>query len=379
MNTPKLFCEKDVLPLLNEACIQLENDFQHHKHQLKEDIIKTFQQAFITLKDLQEAIKKESQEPFKVGYIIGTLLRTKIINHNYQYTIFAYDKNWYVQEGKVIGEIDVSFFYHHFEIMWKQLLKDYKKYMGQLSAIEVEKVMLSCLDYFHKYVVEIIRFSLMDIVELLEYEAIEKEDKLEIHCGEYLEPCDIIYIEQQKKDVTKIKQWLEKNEREAYCFQDFRAIDFANEIYKNTDLRYTDFRDSNLGGSNLSVSLLMGAKFKRCCMKGSNLSISMIHDANFEKADLTEADLSYCVSFTGKNEANKWKSTGFMGTSFKESLLVRTDFTRATLMHVNFLGADLTEANFTEAVLYHSKFSKAQLSQTYLTQEQLQQIEVVDE
>jgi uncharacterized protein YjbI with pentapeptide repeats len=183
--------------------------------------------------------------------------------------------------------------------------------------------MLEQLEPFHKYVVELMRFSLLDVLETEEYQRIHKEDSFELQAGEYYELCDIIHIEQKKKNLLKIKKELEQSQGQSCCFHDFREIDLSGLSYRNRDLRYVDFRQSNLDRIKLSNSLLMGTKFKNCSMKGAVLMVSMIHDASFEKADLTGGDLQYCVAFNGKNKANQWKATGFTGISFKDSCLVK--------------------------------------------------------
>ncbi|TCO68977.1 pentapeptide repeat protein [Marinisporobacter balticus] len=372
------FHENDVKPALDEALVHLEEDFQQNKDALKKLFLNSFKEICTNIKEVstnREEVEKTTHS--KTGFIIYTLLRTRILQHKYVYKVIVYDKDWYLNEGLSVGELDVSFFYKHFEGLWQKLMKASKKYVLKISEIDVEHIMLDHLDDFHKYVVELMRYSLIDAVETEEYFAIEKEEILEIQSGEYYEPCDIIHMEHKEKNYKKIRKWLEEKERQSYCFQDFRGIDLKNLEYKNSDLRYTDFRDSQLDGLDLTTSLLIGTKFKNSSMIGTNLMVSMIHGANFEKADLTGAKLQYCVAFTGKNEANAWKKTGFTGVSFKDSILKKANFTGATIIAANFLGADLTDAIFDEAKLYRSKFTKDQLEKVKLTKEQLEQIEII--
>ncbi|WP_129599958.1 pentapeptide repeat-containing protein [Anaerophilus nitritogenes] len=370
-NTLGKFYENDVKSVLDKILIDLEEDFQKNKDTLKKLYLDSFKEICTNIKELEKSTKG------KTGFIIYTLLRTKILQHKYVYRVIVYDKDWYLNDGIRVGEMDVGFFYKYFEEMWQKLLKASKKYVLKISEIDVERIMLGHLDDFHKYLVELMRYSLIEAIETKEYLAIEKEDILEIQAGEYYEPCDIIHMEHKEKNYKKIKKWLKENERQSYCFQDFRGIDLRNLKYNNMDLRYTDFRDSHLDEVDLSISLLMGTKFKNSTMIGANLMLSMIHSANFEKVDMTGANLQYCVAFTGKNEANQWKKTGFTEVSFKDSILKKANFTEATIIEGNFLGADLTDAIFEQARLYRSKFSKDQLKKVKFTKEQLEQIEII--
>ncbi|MDR2022926.1 MAG: pentapeptide repeat-containing protein [Hungatella sp.] len=221
------------------------------------------------------------------------------------------------------------------------------------------------------------RLSLLDAIETEEYLTLDKEDRFELQAGEYYELCDLIHIEQKEKNLLKIKKELQQSQGQACCFQDYRELDLNNLSCRSTDLRYADFRNSRLNGTDLSTGLLIGTKFKYCAMKGANLMTSMINDANFEKADLTEADLQYCVSFTGKNKANQWKQAGYTGVSFKDSCLAKANFTGATIIGGNFEGANLTGAIFAEAQLYRSRFTQKQLEQCDFSQEQLEQMVII--
>jgi uncharacterized protein YjbI with pentapeptide repeats len=365
------FYENDVNPLFKEALNNLENDFQQNRKELKKAFIHSFKGICVNIKE------EEKSGRIKTGFIIYNLLRTRIIQHKYEYMVIVYDRDWYLKDGIKAGEFDVSFFYRHFEDVWQKLLKIFRKYVMQISIADVERIMFDHLDYFHKYVVELMRYSLIDALDTDEYLALDKEEIVEIQSGEYYEPCDIIHMEHKGKNHIEIKKWLDENKKMDYCFQDFRGIDLCNLHYHGIDLRYTDFRDSRLDGVNIFTGLLMGTKFKNSSMKDANLMVCMIHDANFENADMTGAKFQYCVTFTGKNEVNRWKYTGFTGTSFKNSILKGADFTRATIIGADFEGADLTGAIFDEAKLYRSRFTKNQLEQIKLTKEQLEQIKVI--
>ncbi|SNS56516.1 Pentapeptide repeat-containing protein [Anaerovirgula multivorans] len=348
---------KEVKPSLEQALKNLEEDFQQNKQQFKKTFIDSFKQICTNTKQIQQ-----STQP-KTGFIIYHLLRTKILQHKYTYTAMAYDKDWYLKDGIPVGELDVTFIYKHYEDMRQQLMKVFRKYVLKISEPDVERIMLEQLDYFHKYVVEVIRHSLIEALETEEYMSIDKEDIFEIQAGEYYEPCDIIHMEEKEKNLLKIKNWLKQNQEQAYRFQDFRELDLSNLTYTNMDLFNTDFRNSLLNQTDIVNSLLIGTKFKNCTMKGANLMGAMINDANFEKADMTAANLQHTVAFTGVN--------------FKDSNLTKADFTRAIIIGGDFEGADLEEAIFTEAKLHKSRFTKKQLEKCSLTQEQLEEIEII--
>lgn len=365
------FAQNNVIPALEQVLDDLEQDFQKNKNEMKQIFVDSFRQACINIRKVQ----KEGQP--KTGFLIFHLLRTRTLQHKYTYTIMTYDKDWYRKEGIPVGELDVSFAFKYYEAMWKKLSGEYKRYIMQIEEPDVEQIMLDHLPYFHKYVVEVMRFSLLEALETEEYQCLEKEERFEIQTGEYYELCDLIHIEQKEKNLLKIKKQILQGEGQACCFQDFREVDLSGLSCIRSDLRYADFRDSTLDDADLSISLLMGTKFKGCTMKGVNLMFSMIHDANFENTNLTGADLQCCVTFTKKTDGNQWKSTGFTGTSFRNSLLAGANFTGATILEGDFGGADLKGAVFEDARLYGSRFNKKHLEQCQFSQEQLEQMEII--
>lgn len=365
------FLEQDVMPALKVALDNLETDFQTQKEALKQEYINSFQDALRTINKIRNETKS------KTGFLTSHLLRTRILNHHYSYPIISYDREWYGSKGISAGEMDVSFLYKHYEALWQELLRESRKYIQQFSEPDIESIMLRILNPFHKYVVELMRFSLLDSLETEEYLSLSKEGRFEIQSGEYFEPCDLIHMELKEKNRPQIINMIQQSNNQACCFQDFKDLDLSGIVSNGKDLRYSDFRSSHLNEINFNFCLLIGTKFKNSFMKQANLMGTMIHGACFDYADLTDANLQYSVAFTGKNKANAWKDTGFTGVSFRNSILHQADFTGATIMGGDFSGADLTGAIFDEAALYRTRFEKYQLNQCNFSSQQLEQMELI--
>ncbi|WP_346064601.1 pentapeptide repeat-containing protein [Lacrimispora amygdalina] len=365
------FHEKDVFPSLEQALNDLEQDFQKNLCEMKKQYIECFKIICLNTAKIQENGQS------RIGFLIFHLLRTRILSHDYTYAVMAYDKDWYLNEGVRVGEADFSFIYKHYEELWKKLERESKKYIGQINGVDIEGIMLKLLNPFHLYVAELMRCSLLEALETSEYEALDREKHFEIQTGEYFELCDLVHMEDKEKDLEERRQRLEQSKDQSCCFQDFRNLDLKGQSYCGRDLRYADFRKSSMEEIQLRNCLLIGARFKESDLRGASLMVSMIHDASFEKADLTRGKLQYCVAFTGKNHANEWKNTGFTGVSFKNAILKEADFSGATIMGGDFEGADLRGAIFKDAVLYRSRFNKKQLDECEFSQEQLEQIKLL--
>ena len=365
------FYEKEVTPLLQEILQQLEEEFQQHKDELKVGFLESFETICQQIKMIQE------REHMPIGFMMYNLLRTRLLQRKYTYSVRVYDEEWYLKEGISVGDWDVSFFYQYVELFWQRLLKQAQKYVMKISVLDVERIVLNELEDFHDYVVELMRYSIIDAVELETYLALEKANIFRIQAGEFYEPCRAVHIEKIEKNELKLKNWLKKNERKSYCFEDFTHLNLSDFQCTNMDLRYTDFRGSTLESVSLRGSVLVGAKFKSCQMKEADLVACMLQNATFQQADLAGANFSFCVAFTGKSEATPWKKIGFTGTSFKDSRLQGAHFKGATLCGVDFTGADLTDADFEEAQLYSSRFTRKQLEVCHLTAKQLEQIKIL--
>ncbi|MCL2337339.1 MAG: pentapeptide repeat-containing protein [Firmicutes bacterium] len=361
------FKQNDVQPALEQALDNLEHGFQQNKDQLKQAFLDTFKQICI----------KTGRSQQITGYLIYHLLLTNMLQRNYTYAVVAYGPEGYYKEGVQVGEQDCSFIYRYYQTMWQQLDKIYRQYILKIFEPDLEKIMLAQLIYFHQYVVQLMRYSLLDALETEEYQAIAKADQFHIQTGPYFEPCAVIHSEAKRKEPLKIIRQLQQNR--THNLQDLRDLDLSNLHCPQTDLRYADLRHSRLEQTNLINSILTGAKCKNCAMPRVNLMVAMLNDANFDQADLTEAKLQYSVAYTGKSRASLRQQAGYTGASFRDSNLTGANLTGAVIMGADFTGADLTGAIFTDTDLYRSRFTEKQLAQTRFTPEQLKQIESVPE
>ncbi|MDR2022925.1 MAG: hypothetical protein LBQ71_06650 [Hungatella sp.] len=135
-----LFNQNDIKPALEQALNDLELDFQQNKYELKQAFLDSFKQICENTKQIQQ-----TSQP-KIGFLTYHLLRTKVLQHKYTYTVMAYDKEWYRNDGIPVGEADFSFLYRHYENLWRQLTRESRKYIMQFSEPDLENIMLGQLD-----------------------------------------------------------------------------------------------------------------------------------------------------------------------------------------------------------------------------------------
>lgn len=366
------FYVSDVEPLLQELIDELEAQFQSEHCLLKNKCIIMVQELFRSCQKLLES-KKQS-----VSFVMFHLLRFRMLNHDYRYQVNVYPREWYLKEGITIGDLDVSFAYHHFDCLWNQLLVKSRRFMGKLNEVAVERIMLRVLEPFHAYVVELLRYSLMDLLETEEFKTFNRKDDLfYIRAGEFYEPGDVIYIENKEKDIFKIQRWLQQSEKQAYCFSDFQGLDFAGQKLKNLDLRYVDFRNCKLENTDFSLSVLQGTKFRDANLRNSKFHISYIGGTDFTRADLSGTQFAQCIGYIGKKPMNEWKLVGFTETVFSGCNLENASFRGAVIQGADFTGAVIRKTDFQGTNLFQSRFSKDAVSECNFTKEQLEQILIV--
>lgn len=362
----QLFRKKDVEPCMEEILADVEEIFQKTKDDFQQQFVREFTHVC-------EALVKDKRKP---GYLMCHLLRTDLIRGVYRSPIVAYDRKWYLHKGIWVGELDTSELFGFYGKLWENLIQRAKRYVGKVSMPEVNVVMQEMVTLFYRYLKELVLYSIAEATETDSYLSMEKEEDFQIRVGEYLEPGDLVYQEQPKKDLEELKDWLDKKERKAYCFGDFKGLNLRNLMLQNYDFRYADFRGSSLEKSNLSIGLLIGACFRKCQMKESNLTGSMLHNADFTGADLERANLSYGVTYQGKGPGDTWRREGYTGSCFQDSNLQGTCLAGGVFIGADFRGARLEGSDFREAALYGSYFTRKQAVEAKFSIEQLEQIHI---
>lgn len=361
-----MFENRDVVDCLEKLLQETEVVFQ--------DIKIKFRALFVhELCNACDFMGREEPE-FKTGYLMYHLLRTDLIRGEYRYHIVMYDSQWYFHKSVWAGTIDTGEIFRLYGVLMEMLQQRAKRYVGQVPPPLVDQVMLKLIKPFHLYIRELMLYSVAEGTETKSYRSLYREADFQIRVGEYMEPGDLIYREQEKKQPEELRAWLEENKESTYCFQDFKEMDFSRMELPVHDFRYTDFREAGLEGSILSFSRMTGARFQRSRMKGCILLGAVLHNADFTGADLEGADLSYSLSFEGKDPLDDGKLEGYTGSSFSDSRLKGARFCRAVLCGADFTRADLTGADFREAALFRCRFSSGQAEKAGLTAEQLEQI-----
>ena len=366
----------DVPRELTQCLNELEFYFQKNKKEIRHKFVNSFKVIFQKI-GVQDKISD-------IAFINITLLRTDILDNYFLYSVYVYDEDWYFGSELYIGDFDVSEIYQ-FYIKLKSLLNSLsKKYIGGVTLADVEKNWLNLTEYFHLYVVKLMRYAILEAVESEEYKTIKKAKQLEILTGEYYEPCNLIYVDGKNRLDDDLYRWLQEKDENAYCVQDFRSLNLSNTNYNTYNFLYSNFQNSDLRETDLCECNLIGARFNNAYMTGTNFKFSNISECDFTGASLIGADFSYSLAYTEKSAFSELilDNSNYPGQTeviFRRCNLTNTNFYGAVIIGGDFTNSIVNNANFSNAVLYRSIFSRDQINQLKLTTEQLKQIKIKNE
>ena len=137
--------------------------------------------------------------------------------------------------------------------------------------------------------------------------------------------------------------------------------------FRNWDLRYFDFSNSDLHEANLRYTDLTGAKFvasdlARADLRNTKLAQADFSQSNLPQARLFEADLTFGIYDQINWQGYNFKDARLRGASFKNANLREADFTGADLREVDFSGNDLRFSRFGFNQMQKAKFVGSNLA-----------------
>lgn len=273
------FEEKEVKEVYSECIMAAKQTLVENENEWKQQFLHSFKET------MKNALIIQKEDFLDATYCILQLRRVEIVQHRYLYHVTFYDDNWYLYDGIEVGCISFGFLYEYFEKMWQQLSERKKSYIGMITDADIKYIMMDKVQDFHELAVDFMRKCLIDLLEIPEYQELEKLPRFCIQSGEFYDLCDYIHIECKDKDYDALRKWLSKEEQgECYWFEDFRQIELNEMQLEGIDLRYADFRGSTLNS----------VVFRRCYLKGTKFRESTFYNVRFENCDMEDIDLADC-------------------------------------------------------------------------------------
>lgn len=337
----------------------LEAEFYSQKDRLIQDFIHSFQQMCMKIKQLQDKGKKDP-----VAYIHYSLLRTSILQQKYTYLIEAYSEEWYGDENECISLYDASWFYKSFAPLQSLLAQKLKRYFKLFQPGDSDRIMLKYIPYYHQFVVAIARLAICQAMELPEAKQIAKSDIFRIRIGEFKDLSEDIFVCYPREKTLKYVRKLQSQDIQL-AYEDLTGLSLQGHNFDNTEMRYADFRGSQLVNCKLRGCILIGTRWNGAVLAQSDFSQSLIVDTDFSQCDLSESTFRRANGRGFRDGLHC--SPGLQGIRFTGANLEGADFREAELYCADFQGANLRRAIFSE-----SDVNKYQL-----TEEQRQSIVTV--
>ncbi len=332
---------------------------------IEKGIIENIKELLIKIKEAQDVDNKKY-----ISFITYSILRTEILNNKSECLVSAYDKEWYLDNKPVEIYYDASWLFKHIHTFQETLLSIRKRFIGQVSSLEVLKIKFIVVDIYKTYLTLALRNAFETIETIDEFKAIKKDDRFSIQVGEYIDFTESVFLidENAKVDET-IKYRLETEDELKSTHEYFKELELYEGNFQEKNMSYTRFIECELNESNFKNSLLIGTSFYDCDLHGVNFENCIMWYGDFKESNLRRAN------FTNIN--NQFVIDEKLFTipihkpmNFKNANLSEANFSNANLIYADFTNAIFDETNFVGAKLNGAKILEEYKLKLYLTEEQ---------
>ncbi|WP_297422965.1 pentapeptide repeat-containing protein [Clostridium sp.] len=337
---------------------------------------------------LEKVIKEQNLgNKKKIQAINISLLKVGFKTKGINCIIEAFDDRWLFDNCPIVYSFKLDNIFDEFYTLEDSLKNDTKKYFKYNFSDDIEEIILSQLELSTYYVIELVRYSINDIVRNSKFDEISKENNFYIVAGEYRDKGLIIYSENNTyEDLNSSIIHMDKMKtlRSRY----FKRLRFKNKKYLYHDFIGSNFDESMFGNVELKRCALSQVSFKNCIMKNINLEGSILHDSFFDGSSFENVNFNKVYS-TNSYDGSKSILTGCIGMQFKNaqikdstfrnSIINGSNFNYASLENIDFSECELKESDFRNSILINVNFTGADLKDTYFTKEQLSNLDLSKE
>lgn len=329
---------KEFREIRNEALLQVNAYYFSHMKELEDSYRKSLHQACEQVERLQ------AQGYPDVEYMEVTMLRTRLIQHDYRVPIMIYGTAWYGDLNQVqAGAIDAGGIFSFYEDMARKTASLVKKYRSKLPERMLELCMCSTADSFWNYVDMACRRAVMGFTP----KNMNITPQFRVRICEYMGYGSVCRRHLPVMEREQMKKWFEKEEEEVYRFRDYGGSDFAGWNFSRLDLTGCDFRNCNLEGCSFDEADLTGAWFCDSNLKQASFKDAWVVGTRFDRADLEGAVFEGTYSSCRFND-DLWRRPDNEWADFTGCRLKYADFRFSAIECADFTEADLEGAMFQE-------------------------------
>lgn len=366
----KEFYEKDCVPVFSELYRKIKSHIKNREMEIKKQWLENFSRACRKMAQCREEKELESIAHIQIVY-----LRTRLMQKDYRYPIYAYEKEWYSGKEIYAGNLDVSMFFIPFEEAWRKLEKEALKYMQKVTKGDVERLMLEESGRMLLFVMNLLRKWRGELLQMESFKMLEKASHFQIQVGEYYEPGYVLYTQIQKKEERKIRRALRKQRK--HCGHDLRNMQLDGMEFTEVEFMDADFTGSSMRNCTFDACILQGAVMEQAILTGTVFMDGIMEESEWRESDLRDVRFEECLFYAGEKPYIGAILSDYEKVVFQNCRMQGTKFIRCAMNGADFTKTDVRGCEFTGSSLVGCRFHKEQTVQLNLSKIQMEQIEII--
>lgn len=278
---------------------------------------------------------------------------------NYNYAIYAYGKDWYFGKEYAVGNLDVSFFFKHFETAIIKLQKEALKYFGKVQAIDVERLLLEETGRNVFFMQSLFRKWMKEICQMDSFQQVEKNLYFRMELGEYYEPGLFLYIENKDRNDQKEKRKLRKDNN--HCGKDLENLNVDNLSFVGKDFVDTNFQKASMRSSKWDNCAMQGANFSGATLSNAQFYQCILQESIWKHGDFRNVLFEECMMYSGEKQVLKNFCPDYQKIDLEQCCLCGAKFIRCVMSGMDFSKADITDCTFEDCILTGCTFTEEQI------------------
>lgn len=357
-----------------EQMLALHQVVMTERERLADEFIESFKRICVEIRRLQDQKRKG-----KIKYIQFAVLRNRILSGDHRCRIDAYDGQWYGDAEECAAEYDAGWILTYLEEFASCISQKSRMYVGKISPADVASIVRTETVWYMAYMIKLARYAMKQAVRTAEFAAIDKEDELYVHVGEYKDRSELVYRHDARvKESRELQEMFSAGTRTEYVYEVFSGLDFSGMYFKLLNFSFADFSESTLAGNLLWGCAFIGADFGGANLEGADLNNSIVHGASFRGANLRNCKLEEIQAGLTFPTQEQLHIPPFMETCFAGANLEDASFRGADVRGADFRGAVLKNTSFADADLEGAMFLAGDVQHLSLSEAQLQRILIAE-
>lgn len=350
------FYEEEFFNVMSQTYDKMKQTIKQNQDTIKTQLLEEINFALTKIEHLQNEGKLG-----EVGFITFVFLRTRFLEKNYTYAIYAYEKEKYAGNEAYVGEINTKHCLQCYEQAEKELKKSAKKYFGSISDRDVERLILEETTRSIYYMQNLFRIWKKEIIDLESYQRIQKAEYFRLELGEYYEPGIGIIVDEKSRNDRMIKRKLKKETN--HCCQNLSNLNLEGMQYIAKEFVDADFQGSNLRNTKWINCAMQGSDFQRATLIQGYFYQCSLQESVWRQTDVRETIFEECLMYAGEKICLKSFWPDYEKIEAENCKLDNVVFKKCILNKMDFSRLDISKCRLEDCVIEDCVFTKEQIEQ----------------